>query len=83
MSFSFSFTASSIERAKALVADQHAPQMVKDFIATALDGLRTAQVSQNTSQVYSVLAEGHLCDDASKSYEVTTARIEVKRIVVT
>lgn len=74
MSFSFSFVAATKAQARELLARQHAPANVKDFVRTAIDNLVDAD--ERSPRVISVKANGHLCDSQG-SYSTSTANVEV------
>lgn len=78
MSFYFKQDVRTAEEGKAFVEKQHAPQSVKDFIATALDGLEARREDSPFDGVR-IHANGHLCDSRA-SYEVSNAVIEVSPI---
>lgn len=89
MSFSLEFNASSVARAREVVAEAELPDDVARYLMLGLDGIqalndRDAKLSADGKHVIPVLglsvkAVGHLCA-AGNSYEVTTAQIEVRRI---
>lgn len=81
MSFNLEFNASSVVRARELVAEATIPDAVKSYVMLGLDGLDALNNKPNQLTVLgiAVKAVGHLCADGN-SYEVTTATIEVKRI---
>lgn len=70
MSFSFEFHAATAEDATKIVADEHAPQCIKDFINVALTAF-------SGKPVY-VKAFGHLYNN---DYKYSTSEIKVNEIV--
>lgn len=74
MSFHIDFLALSANAAKEKIAREHAPDCVKVFLLSAVDGARKASSFENP--VYHVKAIGHLCDDGM-SHAVSTADLSV------
>lgn len=62
-------------KAKELLAENSAPQTVKDYVNAGIDGLVTVH---GEDVLVTVTGHGHLCDGPA-SYDVTTATIEVRR----
>lgn len=78
MSFNFEFNAGTIDRAREIIAKEHAPDVVKAFLGLALDGIERNQEPQAVLGIY-VKAVGHLHN--GQDYAVSTANIEVRRIM--
>ena len=80
MSFHMEFHArpEQVERTMRL---HSCPVMVHDFILAAMRGLSEHPVPGDREVVIEVRASGHLCE-GENSYEVSTADIQVKRILI-
>ncbi len=84
MSFNFSFIAKDRETALRILGEQHAPEQIKAYVSSAIEGLHAIMTHHNSTKPHliSVDANGHLCDGKG-IYEVTTSKIEVKPLYIT
>ena len=73
MSFYVEFTAESVDDAKAILPEEHLPELVRAVILQALEGIPTGPVS--------VKATGHLWDGPN-SWSHSNADLSVKPYIV-
>ncbi len=77
MSFHFEINATA-GTAKRKLHEVHAPEPVKAFIRTAIDGA-LKRLAGATPIAFSIKATGHLCESAT-DYELSSCQIEVRAV---
>lgn len=65
-----------VAEAKELLASNSAPQSIKDYCIQGIDGLVAAH---GEDVIVSISGQGHVCTGPG-SYEVTSAKIEIKPV---